>query len=191
KEWWVTAEGHTLARVQIPTTPARSFAIATKEVTVKQYLRYRSGKDPRDGLMRDISPEPECPMNGISFNEAARYCLWLSRKEGMGEDQMCYEESANSKAIVGRPDALLRTGYRLPTPDEWGDACRAGAEKTLRYFGPWDALLPQYAWHSRNAKGRTWPVAQLRPNDLGLFDMLGNVGECCHGEPPAAKVCGG
>ena len=36
-------------------------------------------------------------------------------------------------------------------------------------------LLPRYAWYIDNARDRTWPAGQKRPNDLGLFDSLGNV----------------
>ena len=36
-------------------------------------------------------------------------------------------------------------------------------------------LLPRYAWYQGNSQDRAWPVGQKRPNDLGLFDMHGNV----------------
>ena len=48
--------------------------------------------------------------------------------------------------------------------------------------------LADYAWYVENArpsnkKGRAWPVGQLRPNDLGFFDMLGNAFEWCANGP--------
>src|SRR5262245_55904017 len=75
-------------------------------------------------------------------------------------------------------DYLQRTGYRLPTEAEWEYCCRAGAE-TARYYGRTQELLPKYAWYLRNAKERTWPVGSLKPNDLGLFDMLGGAWSWC------------
>jgi hypothetical protein len=33
-------------------------------------------------------------------------------------------------------------------------------------------LLPKYAWYANSSKEQTWPVASLKPNDLGLFDVL-------------------
>ena len=40
-------------------------------------------------------------------------------------------------------------------------------------------LLGRYAWYQANGQERAWPCGSLLPNDLGLFDMLGNVFEWC------------
>jgi len=72
------------------------------------------------------------------------------------------------------PGHLMRTGYRLPTEAEWEYACRAGAETTW-FFGLQSELLSKYAWHGANSFIKTHPVGLLKPNDLGLFDVNGNV----------------
>jgi serine/threonine protein kinase/formylglycine-generating enzyme required for sulfatase activity len=80
-------------------------------------------------------------------------------------------------------------GYRLPTEAEWEYACRAGAV-TSRYYGETEELLPQYAWSNKNSGERCWPVGRKKPNDLGLFDMHGNVWTWCqerYKDYPAAK----
>ena len=69
-------------------------------------------------------------------------------------------------------------GYRLPTEAEMEYATRAGAV-TSRYYGETEELLPKYAWYKKNAQDRTWPVGSLKPNDLGLFDVQGNVFTWC------------
>jgi formylglycine-generating enzyme required for sulfatase activity len=172
----------------------RSFAIATKEVTVKQFRAFLketpdvNGWGPAERKRLDLEPD-ESPIVGVSWFAAAQYCRWLSEQEGIAEDQRCYP--AISKIKDGMPlpaDYLTRTGYRLPTEAEWEYACRAGAV-TSRPYGSADALLDQYAWHERNAQSRARPVGSLKPNDFGLFDMLGNAWEWCDDEfapyPPA------
>src|SRR5262249_22722195 len=61
---------------------------------------------------------------------------------------------------------------------EWEYACRAGAV-TSRSYGETVALLGKYGWYVENSKERTWPVGSKKPNDLGLFDMHGNVFTWC------------
>jgi formylglycine-generating enzyme required for sulfatase activity len=73
---------------------------------------------------------------------------------------------------------LQRQGYRLPTEAEMEYATRAGA-LTSRYYGETEELLSRYAWYARNSQERTWPVGSLKPNDLGLFDLQGNVYVWC------------
>ncbi len=46
-----------------------------------------------------------------------------------------------------------------------------------RYYGRSEELLPRYGWYQKNAEERAWPVGRLRPNDLGLFDILVNAME--------------
>jgi formylglycine-generating enzyme required for sulfatase activity/tetratricopeptide (TPR) repeat protein len=155
----------------------RSFAIASKEVTVQQFLRFR----PEHPVSRQHAPSDDCPVNAVTWYEAAAYCNWLSEQEGIPADQWCYEPNAEGKYDQGMKmaaDYLQRTGYRLPTEAEWEYACRAGA--ATRYsFGASEELLPKYAWYLKNSNNRSWPVGSLKPNDFGLFDMHGNAWEWC------------
>jgi eukaryotic-like serine/threonine-protein kinase len=130
-------------------------------------------------------------MNGPSWYEAAAYCNALSRRENLEECYAPNSEGEFAEGMTCAADFLDRPGYRLPTEAEWEYACRAGAV-TSRYYGGSVALLEQYAWYNLNSRVRAWPCGQLQPNDLGLFDMLGNLFEWCQDEysshPPGRTV---
>ncbi|MBI1914152.1 MAG: formylglycine-generating enzyme family protein, partial [Planctomycetes bacterium] len=102
----------------------------------------------------------------------------LSKEEGIPEDQWCYETDSKAPVPKLKEKYLSLTGYRLPTEAEWEYACRAGAV-TSRSYGESAELLGKYGWYFQNAGERTWPVGRKKPNDLGLFDMHGNVYTWC------------
>jgi serine/threonine protein kinase/formylglycine-generating enzyme required for sulfatase activity len=152
---------------------ARSFSLAATSVTKEQFLRFMP-RFQHSEIRR--YPDPTCPMGGVTWYEAAAYCNWLSKEEGIPEDQWCYEIKGEETKL--KANSVNLSGYRLPTEVEVEYATRAGAV-TARYFGETEELLPKYAWYTKNSKERTWPVGSLKPNDLGLFDVLGNVFTWC------------
>jgi formylglycine-generating enzyme required for sulfatase activity len=106
------------------------------------------------------------------------YCNWLSEVEGVASDQRCYVDRGDGQLGLA-PDALQRTGYRLPSESEWEFACRAGTV-TPRHDGFDDDFLDYFAWNTRNTDRLLQAVGSLKPNGLGLFDVYGNVREWCH-----------
>ncbi|WP_425422014.1 SUMF1/EgtB/PvdO family nonheme iron enzyme [Phaeodactylibacter xiamenensis] len=101
-----------------------------------------------------VRPQEEYrhPVIHVSWNDAVAYADWLSQKTGQN--------------------------YRLPTEAEWEYAARggeAGAKDAFLYSGSND--IDAVAWHYGNSNSRTHEVGQKQPNQLGLYDMSGNVWE--------------
>lgn len=163
----------------------RSFAISTKEVDLRQFREFLrsipnySDDLERFGYKKDAPDSLSRPVSNMSWYTAARFCRWLSEKEGISSDQMCYPPYEQ----IG-PDMKLdanylnKTGYRLPTESEWEYAARCGSG-SVRFFGFCEDILPKYAWYLDNSPGDAKPVGLLKPNELGLFDIYGNVWEWC------------
>jgi formylglycine-generating enzyme required for sulfatase activity len=118
--------------------------------------------------------EPDQPVVGVSWYEAAAFCNWLSMKEGRSP---AYDGS-------GRVDPGS-SGYRLPTEAEWEYAAAKGAPGQVERIFPWGD-----AWNPKNvvcrvSSSRTAaaaPVGSRSPQGdtpQGISDMAGNVWEWC------------
>jgi formylglycine-generating enzyme required for sulfatase activity len=167
----------------------RTFGIATKLVTNESFASFMKAHPflAYEGNEK-YSKLPDAPVIRISMFRAMQFCRWVSEQEQLPEEEMCYPPVGDIQRVITREVAsltlpanfLCRTGYRLPTEGEWEFACRAGSH-TPRFFGRGHRLLAKYAWFEGNSSDQCHPVGELLPNDFGLFDVLGNAWEWCHG----------
>jgi formylglycine-generating enzyme len=143
------------------------FWMAKHEVTNKQYRKYKSDHNSKDYKGVSLNKD-EQPAVYVSWNDAKAFAKWLSRKSGKK--------------------------FSLPTEAQWEYAARAGT-KTERFWGddPDDAckyanvrdqtIKNKWDWsniHNCNdGYALTAPVGSFKPNNFGLYDMLGNVWEWC------------
>ncbi len=173
--WYLTKEGHVMVIIDARHVPGinRAFAIASKETTVEQMLRF----NPSHWYKKEDAVDPACPVGVVTWDEAIDYCEWLDGREGIPASKACYPAGGDRLAPPLPSPDLTKTGYRLPTRDEWVFASLAGAT-TLRHYGDSDQLLDRYALYFQpRTANALQPVGRLLPNDFGLFDVYGGVAE--------------
>ncbi len=128
------------------------------------------------------------PVYSVSWYDAALFCNARSKAAGLDTvyayATLQISDAGSAYGLPGLPGLpgltvhLERLGYRLPTEAEWEFAAQAGSRSDF----PWGELKDSttaaaFAWFTSNAQGKTHPVARLKPNAFGLYDMAGNVME--------------
>ncbi len=160
-------------------TIPRRFLVGSREVTNDEFRTFAAKKHRPVPPLTRWSQGPDCPQVGVNWGQSAEYCNWLSEEEGLTS---CYKPNEKGEYGAGmRVDgkAVDDGAYRLLTEAEWEYACRAGTS-TTHYCGNSPDLLMRREWYVENSGYRAHPCGLLLPNELGLFDMLGNVWEWCH-----------
>ena len=179
-------QGRRANEVLVPVTLTKPFFIGAKEVSNKEFARFRKGHDSGADVHASLAGDNN-PVANITWSDAAEYCNWLSAKEGLAP---AYELQFDQWVPI-RP---VPNGYRLPSEAEWAWAIRyQGSGKAARFT--WGEKLPPRGeagnYADKSAAGlvptilpgyddgyaSTAPVGTFPANALGIHDGGGNVAE--------------
>ena len=139
------------------------FLIGKYPVTQKQYEEVM-GNNP------SYFKGPNRPVESVSWYDAVEFCNKLSEKEGLQKVYSGYGFSTKCD--------FTANGYRLATANEWKFASEGGYKgKGYKYSG--GDYIDKVAWYEDNSENQTQEVGTKQPNELGIYDMTGNVWEWC------------
>lgn len=166
--------------------PNQNYSMMMTEITQKQW-QIIMGNNPSRFKGDNL------PVEEVSWADAVVFCNKLSEKEGL-KPCYSYDGISNVEKWKFLKEKLWKwsdkkwkkfnesfvcdttaNGYRLPTVEEWQYAAKDGQE--FKYSG--SDNLDEVGWYDKNSEEKTHPVAQKKPNGYGLYDMSGNVRECC------------
>ncbi len=167
----------------------RPFYMGLQEVTNKEFKEFMARHNSGTFKSKHLNGADQ-PVVRVTWEQAALFCNWLSAKQSLPPAYI--KKGENLVAVEP-----LNTGYRLPTEAEWEYCARfTNTQTSLKY--PWGHkfppkqvsgnysdqsakdLLPTVLEGYNDRYAATAPSAKFKPNELGLFDMGGNVAEWCH-----------
>lgn len=147
----------------------KSFYITKYEITQSDWLNIVSA-DPSTVSGVNL------PVSNVSWFNAINYCNQRSKKEGLS---VAYDTKTgdllDEKGVV-TTDVSLVKGYRLPNSDEWEFAAKGGNSSfNFTYSGNND--YSKVAWNASNSGSLIKEVGTKQANELGIYDMSGNLYE--------------
>ena len=186
----VLVEGRTFKNLDNKTITLDDFYIGKYEVTQAEYKEIM-------GYNNSYFKGSQKPVERVTWYDAVMFCNKLSEKKGVAKYYTIIEVVKESSGSIKKAKVTKQggKGYRLPTSNEWEYAA-SGGNKSRGYKYSGSNTIGDVAWYDKNANDDEWKkphadkegtqiVGIKQKNELGIYDMSGNVWEWCYDGHPS------